>query len=117
MNEKVLTVVVPSYNVEAYLADTLKSFIHPDIMEEVEVLIVNDESTDSTEEIGRSFEVRYPQTFRVITKKNGGHGSTINRGIQEGQARTQGGETKTAGGENAVMTNARQRASQTATPR
>lgn len=41
----------------------------------------------------------------------------INRGIQEGQARTQGGETKTAGGENAVMTNARQRASQTATPR
>ena len=82
MNEKVLTVVLPSYNVEAYLADTLKSFIHPDIMEEVEVLIVNDESTDSTEEIGRSFEVRYPQTFRVITKKNGGHGSTINRGIQ-----------------------------------
>ena len=41
----------------------------------------------------------------------------INRGIQEGQARTQGGETKTAGGENAVMTNARQQASQTATPR
>ena len=66
MNEKVLTVVVPSYNVEAYLADTLKSFIHPDIMGDVEVLIVNDESTDSTEEIGRSFEVRYPQTFRVI---------------------------------------------------
>ena len=87
MNEKVLTVVVPSYNVEAYLADTLKSFIHPDIMEEVEVLIVNDESTDSTEEIGRSFEVRYPQTFRVITKKNGGHGSTINRGIQEAAGR------------------------------
>ena len=41
----------------------------------------------------------------------------INRGIQEGQARTQGGEAKTKGGENAVMTNARQRASQTATPR
>ena len=41
----------------------------------------------------------------------------INRGIQEGQARTQGGEAKTKGDENAVMTNARQRASQTATPR
>ena len=66
---KSINMVVPSYNVEAYLADTLKSFIHPDIMEEVEVLIVNDESTDSTEEIGRSFEVRYPQTFRVITKR------------------------------------------------
>ena len=31
MSEKILTVVVPSYNVEAYLEETLASFIHPDI--------------------------------------------------------------------------------------
>ena len=31
MSEKILTVVVPSYNVEAYLEETLTSFIHPDI--------------------------------------------------------------------------------------
>lgn len=83
MSEKILTVVVPSYNVEAYLADGLESFIHADIMDDLEVLIVNDESTDSTEAIGKAYEDRYPQTFRVITKKNGGHGSTINTGIKE----------------------------------
>ena len=80
---KVLTVVIPSYNVEAYLADTLESFISEEIMEDVEVLIVNDGSKDSTPEIAEQFEQRYPQTFRLINKENGGHGSTINRGIEE----------------------------------
>lgn len=80
---KVLTVVIPSYNVEAYLADTLESFISEEIMEDVEVLIVNDGSKDSTPEIAEQFEQRYPQTFRLINKENGGHGSTINRGMEE----------------------------------
>ena len=78
MSEKILTVVVPSYNVEAYLEETLASFIHPDILEDLEVLIVNDGSVDRTEEIGKRYESEYPETFRVITKVNGGHGSTIN---------------------------------------
>ncbi len=69
---KVLTVVIPSYNVEAYLADTLESFISEEIMEDVEVLIVNDGSKDSTPEIAEQFEQRYPQTFRLINKKTGG---------------------------------------------
>lgn len=83
MSEKILTVVVPSYNVEAYLEETLSSFIHPDIMDDLEVLIVNDGSSDRTVEIGERYEMEYPQTFRLITKENGGHGSTINRGIKE----------------------------------
>ena len=83
MSEKILTIVVPSYNVEAYLEETLISFIPPEIMEDLEVLIVNDGSADRTEEIGKRYEAKYPQTFRVITKTNGGHGSTINRGIEE----------------------------------
>ena len=44
MSEKILTVVVPSYNVEAYLEEGLNSLIHPDIMEDMEVLIINDGS-------------------------------------------------------------------------
>lgn len=83
MSKKILTIVVPSYNVEAYLEEGLESFIHPEIMEDIEVLIVNDGSSDATEAIGKQYELRYPQTFRVITKENGGHGSTINRGIKE----------------------------------
>ncbi len=80
---KVLTVVIPSYNVEQYLKDTLDSFISDKIMPEIEILIVNDGSKDSTPAIAEEYVRQYPQTFRLINKENGGHGSTINRGIEE----------------------------------
>lgn len=82
-----MTVVVPSYNVESCLEEGLVTMIHPDIMEDLEVLIVNDGSTDRTEDIGKRYEAKYPGTFRVITKENGGHGSTINRGIEEAEGK------------------------------
>lgn len=78
-----MTIVVPSYNVEKYLEETLDSFVIPEILEDLEVLIVNDGSKDRTAQIGAAYEERYPQTFRLISKENGGHGSAINRGIEE----------------------------------
>lgn len=81
--QKVLTVTIPSYNVEKYLNQTLDSFVDERILDEIEVLIIDDGSKDETASIGQKYERKYPQTFRVITKENGGHGSTINRGIQE----------------------------------
>lgn len=81
--QKVLTVTIPSYNVEKYLNQTLDSFLDERILEEIEVLIVDDGSIDQTAQIGKAYEEKYPQTFRVISKENGGHGSTINRGISE----------------------------------
>lgn len=81
--EKILTVTIPSYNVEKYLRQTLDSFLAEEILEEIEVLIVDDGSKDGTAAIGKEYEKNYPGTFRVISKENGGHGSTINRGIQE----------------------------------
>lgn len=81
--EKVLSVVIPSYNVEKFLGQTLESFVEESILDKIEVLIVNDGSRDGTESIGKEYENKYPQTFRVISKENGGHGSTINRGIEE----------------------------------
>ena len=80
---KVLTITVPSYNVEKFLENTLDSFLDERILEDLEVLIVDDGSKDRTAEIGKQYEERYPDTFRVISKENGGHGSTINRGIKE----------------------------------
>ena len=46
--EKVLTVVIPSFNVEKYLRQTLESLRNEEILEDVEVLIVDDGSTDGT---------------------------------------------------------------------
>lgn len=80
--EKVLTIVIPSYNVEKFLNKTLDSFLDESILDSIEVLIVDDGSKDHTAEIGRSYQEKYPDTFRLIRKENGGHGSTINKGFE-----------------------------------
>lgn len=78
---KLLTVVVPMYNVEKYIATCLDSFIIPEIMGELEILIVNDGSVDGSREIAAFYVIKYPSLFRIIDKENGGHGSAINCGI------------------------------------
>lgn len=75
-----LTVIVPSYNAAAWMercVDSILSAAAPD----VEVLIVNDGSTDDTGAIADRYEAAYPGIVRAIHKENGGHGSTINTGI------------------------------------
>lgn len=85
--DKILTITVPSYNVEKFLDQTLKSFVSENIMENLEVLIVDDGSCDNTVKIGEEYAKQYPATFRVISKENGGHGSTINCGIREAKGK------------------------------
>ncbi|MGN0520158.1 MAG: glycosyltransferase family 2 protein [Candidatus Fimenecus sp.] len=80
---KIISVVIPSYNVEKYLDTTLSSFIDEQILADIEVLVVDDGSKDRTAEIAKKYADQYPETFRLISKENGGHGSTINVGIQE----------------------------------
>lgn len=80
--DKLLTIVVPTYNAEKYLRDNLESFKIEEIMNEIEVLIINDGSKDGSLKIAEEYAERYPDTYRVITKENGGHGSGINCGIQ-----------------------------------
>ena len=79
---KILSIVVPSYNVEAYLDRCLDSFVVPELLNDVEVLVIDDDSRDGTAEIARSYCERYPNTFFLYSKENGGHGSTINAGIR-----------------------------------
>ncbi len=81
--EKILSVVIPAYNVEKFLNNTLNSFVDNTVLSDIEVLIVDDGSKDKTAEIGNAYAQKYPNTFRVISKENGGHGSTINIGIRE----------------------------------
>lgn len=80
---KILTVIVPSYNMEAYLPKCLGSLIIDDkeLLRKLEVIVVNDGSKDRTSEIAHKFETKYPGVFRVIDKKNGHYGSCINAGL------------------------------------
>lgn len=84
---KLLSIVVPTYNVEKYLRQCLESFCIEEIQDKLEVLVVNDGSTDNSADIAGEYVRKYPQLFRLINKENGGHGSTINRGIEEAEGR------------------------------
>ncbi len=79
--EKILSISIAAYNVEKYLKNTLDSLVSPEIMEDIEVLIIDDGSKDNTAAIGKAFAQEYPNTFKVISKPNGGYGSTINTAI------------------------------------
>ena len=81
--DKLLTVVIPAYNIEKYEEQCLSSFVKPKALPEIEVLVVNDGSSDRTVEIAEKYVQKYPDIFRVINKENGGHGSTKNSGIEE----------------------------------
>ncbi len=84
MADKLLSVVVPVYKVELYIRKCLDSLIVPEQwMSRLEVLVVNDGTPDRSAEMAREYEARYPGTFRVIDKPNGGHGSAWNRGLAE----------------------------------
>lgn len=85
--EKVLTVVVPAYNAQNFLRKNLDSFCSIPILPDIEILIIDDGSTDNTRYIAEEYANKYPNSFLVISKANGGHGSGINAGIQNAHGR------------------------------
>ena len=76
---KLLSVAIPCYNSEDYMKKCVESLLPGG--EDVEILIVDDGSTDGTGEIADAYEKLYPSVVRAIHKKNGGHGSAVNTGL------------------------------------
>lgn len=79
--------MVPSYNVEKYLDKCLTSFSDARFNDRLDVMIVNDGSTDRTAEIAEGYVQRFPHIFRLINKENGGHGSAVNKGMEEARGK------------------------------
>lgn len=80
---KVLTIIVPTYNMQAYLRHCLDSLIvSNEQLKHLEVLVINDGSMDQSSIIAHEYEQMYPNTFRVIDKENGNYGSCINKGLE-----------------------------------
>ncbi len=75
--EKQISIIIPTYNMEAYIGKCLDSLLIPEL-DQVEILVVNDGSKDRSSEIAHSYADRYPSSIRVIDKPNGNYGSCIN---------------------------------------
>lgn len=78
---KVITFTVPCYNSEKYMEKCIDSLLVGG--EDVEIIIVNDGSSDRTAEIADNYKERFPSIVKVVHKENGGHGSGVNAGLKD----------------------------------
>lgn len=85
-DEIVLSVIIPVYNVEKYLKECLDSiFVHQQINDQIEVIVVNDGSTDGSLCILEEYKKNHD--FILITQKSSGPGGARNTGIKSAQGR------------------------------
>lgn len=76
---KLLSVTIPCYNSQDYMSHAIESVLACN--EDIEILIVDDGSSDDTYKIAKEYQEKYPDIVRAIHKENGGHGSAVNTGI------------------------------------
>lgn len=76
-----ISVIVPAYNVEKYICRCLDSLLNQDFTGSYEIIVVNDGSTDKTQEILASYS-NGCEYIKVITKPNGGLSSARNAAIE-----------------------------------
>lgn len=76
-----VSVIIPAYNAAAHIKKCLESIIAQTIFEQLEVIIVNDGSTDDTEQILEAYNRQY-SNITVLTIPNGGVSNARNVGIQ-----------------------------------
>lgn len=83
--KKLLSIVIPTYNMEDLLPRCLDSLLVDDkvLLQCLEVIIVNDGSKDSSLKIALKYQQEHPDTFVVIDKENGNYGSCVNAALRK----------------------------------
>jgi glycosyltransferase involved in cell wall biosynthesis len=82
LNSPKVSVLTPVYNGADFLATALQSTLDQSF-QDFEVMVVNDGSTDNSEQIAQSFSAKSPEQIKVFTQVNGGLCAARNRGIAE----------------------------------
>lgn len=81
--KKILTVAIPCYNSADYMGRSIESALLGG--EDVEILIIDDGSSDKTAEIADEYARKYPTIIKAIHQENKGHGGAVNTGIANAQ--------------------------------
>ena len=77
---KVLSIIIPAYNSAAFLDKGVSSLLHEGVLEKLAIIIFNDGSSDETAAIAQKYCDRYPDSIRLISQENRGHGGALNTG-------------------------------------
>jgi glycosyltransferase involved in cell wall biosynthesis len=79
---KIISIVIPVYNMELYLSRCLDSILLDKLLDKIEIIIVNDGSTDNSLVIANSYKMQFPQAVIIIDKPNGHYGSCVNAALK-----------------------------------
>lgn len=84
MDNFMFSIVMAVYNVEEFLAEAIESVIAQDISfeENVQLILVDDGSQDTSGEICDRYQAKYPKNIVTIHKENGGVSSARNEGLK-----------------------------------
>lgn len=80
---KLLSLVIPCYNSQDYMERCIHTLLAGGT--DIEILIIDDGSTDSTGKIADYYASEYPNIIRAIHQLNGGHGEAINTGVRNAE--------------------------------
>ena len=75
-----VSIIVPIYNTEQYLNKCLDSLVNQ-TLQDVEIILINDGSTDNSQNIIDEYSAKYPNKIKSFTKENGGQATARNLGI------------------------------------
>ena len=76
-----VSVIVPIYNVEKYLEKCLDSLVNQ-TLEDIEIILVNDGSTDNSDQIAKKYANKYKEKIVYLEKQNGGLSDARNYGLE-----------------------------------
>lgn len=77
---KLLSIIVPCYNSQDYMKHCISTLLTGG--DDVEILVIDDGSSDNTLAIAQRYVMQYPEIVRAIHQENKGHGGALNTGIQ-----------------------------------
>lgn len=80
MDDVKVSIIIPAYNAEEYITECLMSCVNQ-TLSNIEIIIINDGSTDNTQNIIDEFKVQNPTSIKSFEIKNGGAGNARNYGL------------------------------------
>ena len=83
------SIIMPFFNVEEYLSEAIDSIINQTIgfEENVQIILINDGSTDNSMDIALEYEKLYPNNIYILSQKNSGQACGRNLGLKQAQGK------------------------------